>query len=974
MKRPLLLLLILCAVLLLASCGADNEECAHSWQSATCTEAAACELCGIRQGEPLGHTLVKGTVHAPTCTEGGYTEYSCSACGFTAIDDEISELGHSFGEWVNNDDIKLCDKVSVLTRACSACGTTEVESSEPASHKLVSHEGKSATCTEDGYEEYYTCENCDYTTFEVIPKGHNYVDSVLPPTCLDGGYTTHTCSLCGDSYNDGLEDATGHTMGAWYEASDATTTHDGEMRSSCLNCSHYETKGLTVLTTGNFGKSTTATPTASVTYTLYENGTLKIKGTGATFGCGWNGANQPFKEYRDRITKLVIGEGITENTGGDFANLQNLTSVEFPTTFTKINTNAFMDSFKKGVTSITIPKEVTYLGCFIFGYYATDNAKFTDIIIENPDIIFYTNPSNTKNELCVFNRGDHNSEITLYSYGASNNVSAYAQKIGAAYVDLDAEITGTAGDISYRFFEGELTVSAVGTAAALPSDAPWLQFIDKNEVRTITVGEGIADIPADYFTDYTSLEKVVLSEGVSSVSDRAFAVSTTSTAPLTVYLSEGITALGEDIFKNRSGVTVHAFAGTSAEDYEEDGVTVLLQKVFRLLLLGNSLSLDAADNSGGGTESDLYNIIKAMLGENSYVEIGTLYSGARTAAWHATMARDEAAAYQFSVISDDTDGKWSVISTSCTSKFGLTYADWDVVTVQPYGNETLTGVDDTTTGISNSYKDEAFLPLSVSLPFLLDYVAEYSENSSIYYYLTWGSSTSASMNTGAAKYSSMVDVAITAAAYKGENASFSGIIPVGTAVQNARTTYLGLLNCDDANDTQKNLQRDNVHLSLHVGRYIAALTFAEVLVPETMRAADYELPGVSDSDAVGELPVGYTEIARRAVSAAVASISADGSQKYRPTGIPGYETDPSALFATAISAMSFDGLKASDEAALIAAIKAAASQGAPEGTVIDVVVDSVPNFSAASATFSATVTVRYGYMTVSVQISGTVTA
>lgn len=971
-KIGYLLLVALLAVLMLVSCGGE-EECAHSFSAATCTTPEICTLCGIEQGTPNGHKLVKGEVHSATCTVDGYTDYACSECDFTVVDDKVSAPGHKFGEWINNDQIKLCDKVSTLTRSCSVCGETEVESSEPTAHKLVFHDGKPSTCTENGYKDYNTCENCDYTTFEEIPASHSYTSSVLPPTCVDDGYTTHTCTVCGDSYNDSYENETGHTMGAWYQSSDATTTHDGEMRSSCLNCAYYETKGLPVVAGGNFGYG--STPTDSVTWTLYENGTLKIKGTGATFDCGWNGANQPFKEYRDRITKLVIGEGITENTKGDFANLSNLTAVEFPTTFKKINTNAFMDSFKKGITSITIPEQVEYIGCFIFGYYATDNATFTDIIIENPNITVYTNPSNPTNELSIFNRGKHNKEITLYSYGAENNVSAYAAKIGATYVDLNAEISGEVGNLAYKFFDGELTLSAVDVSAgaSLPNETPWLSLIDKSDVKIIRIGEGISDIPTEYFSDYTSLTSVVLSDSVTEIADRAFSVGSECSTPLTVQLSENISTLGVDIFKNRSGVTVHAFSGTVAESYTEQGVTVCLQKVFRLLLLGNSLSLDAADNSGGGTASVLYDIVKAMLGENSYVEIGTLYSGARTAAWHATMARDEVSAYQFSIISDSTDGKWSVISNSCTSKYGLTYTDWDVVTVQPYGNETLTGIDDATTGTTGSYKDEKFLPLAESLPFLLDYISEYSNNSDVYYYLTWASSQSAWMNTGANAYSGMIDVAIAATANSGNNASFSGIIPVGTAVQNARSTYLSLLKYENPADAQKNLQRDNVHLSLHLGRYIAALTFAEILVPTSMRAADYELPTVTDSPTAGELPIGYSEIARKAVAAAVASASLDGAQKYRPTTISGYETDPSSIHAGKVSAMSFKGLKATDAASLVEAIKAIAENGAPEGTEITVTLDSTLTFTSSATAFSATVTVRYGYMQVSVEIQGTVT-
>ncbi len=46
------------------------------------------------------------------------------------------------------------------------------------------------------------------------------------------------------------------------------------------------------------------------------------------------------------------------------------------------------------------------------------------------------------------------------------------------------------------------------------------------------------------------------------------------------------------------------------------------------------------------------------------------------------------------------------------------------------------------------------------------------------------------------------------------NPTFEFVSPTGTAIQNARTSYLG--------DT---LNRDGIHLSYGLGRYIAALTF-----------------------------------------------------------------------------------------------------------------------------------------------------
>ncbi len=68
-----------------------------------------------------------------------------------------------------------------------------------------------ATCTENGTETA-KCEHCSATdtrTAENTLLGHAYTSMVTPPTGSQQGYTTHTCSRCGDSYVDTYTDPTG---------------------------------------------------------------------------------------------------------------------------------------------------------------------------------------------------------------------------------------------------------------------------------------------------------------------------------------------------------------------------------------------------------------------------------------------------------------------------------------------------------------------------------------------------------------------------------------------------------------------------------------------------------------------------------------------------------------------------------------------------------------------------------------------
>jgi len=70
-----------------------------------------------------------------------------------------------------------------------------------------------ATCTETGLTEGKKCTICgEITVAQEVTEalGHDYVAVVTAPTCTRGGYTTHTCSRCPDSYVDTYVPAPGH--------------------------------------------------------------------------------------------------------------------------------------------------------------------------------------------------------------------------------------------------------------------------------------------------------------------------------------------------------------------------------------------------------------------------------------------------------------------------------------------------------------------------------------------------------------------------------------------------------------------------------------------------------------------------------------------------------------------------------------------------------------------------------------------
>ena len=172
-----------------------------------------CSVCGVEisrtsvEIEKKAHTVATDAAVAPTCTETGKTEGShCSVCNEVLTEQTVVDaLGHDM----------IVD--AAVAPTCTETGLTEGSHCSRCDHKIaqtvvdaLGHTeetvaGKAATCTETGLTDGKKCSVCGVTTIaqEVIASlGHSYEAVVTAPTFDAQGYTTYTCSECGDSYVD----------------------------------------------------------------------------------------------------------------------------------------------------------------------------------------------------------------------------------------------------------------------------------------------------------------------------------------------------------------------------------------------------------------------------------------------------------------------------------------------------------------------------------------------------------------------------------------------------------------------------------------------------------------------------------------------------------------------------------------------------------------------------------------------------
>ena len=92
--------------------------------------------------------------------------------------------------------------------------------SHPDAHDVAE---EPADCENPGYTAGVYCPDCEiyisgHTVIDAL--GHDYEAVVTPPTATEQGYTTHTCSVCGDSYQDTFVPAVGETYTVTFWAPD----------------------------------------------------------------------------------------------------------------------------------------------------------------------------------------------------------------------------------------------------------------------------------------------------------------------------------------------------------------------------------------------------------------------------------------------------------------------------------------------------------------------------------------------------------------------------------------------------------------------------------------------------------------------------------------------------------------------------------------------------------------------------------
>lgn len=228
----------------------------------------------------------------------------------------------------------------------------------------------------------------------------------------------------------------------------------------------------------------------------------------------------------------------------------------------------------------------------------------------------------------------------------------------------------------------------------------------------------------------------------------------------------------------------------------------------KVLAIGNSFSDDSMEY--------LYPVLRALGVED--ISLGNLYIGGCPIQLHVDNIENNAPAYEYRT---NTQDNW-VTTFDHPLEAAVCSQDWEFVSMQQASHFS---------GLKESYQ-----PLSKLIAFVRSHV---KNGVKLAWNMTWAYQQDTT-HEGFANYGkdqqtmyNAILEAVKDCALATEE--FALLFPVGTAVQNARTSYLG--------DT---LTRDGFHLSIPFGRYMAALTWGRVLTGKSVCGITYAPEGVDE--------------------------------------------------------------------------------------------------------------------------------
>ena len=219
----------------------------HSGGKASCTEPAVCDICSQNYGGLLAHSFTQYIFNNDaTCTEDGTKTAKCDHCD---QEDTQTVVGSALGHiWTKTPEAiyiskeASCTDRAVYYKSCSRCNEMSgdtFEYGEPLGHAFATEWTQSPT------EHWFACVNPGCSEIKGS-EAHTYTESLKAASCTEDGYKQYYCEKCGYLYKTDVIYAYGHTFGDWETVIKATCTAIGLEQRTC-RCGETQMRELSQL-------------------------------------------------------------------------------------------------------------------------------------------------------------------------------------------------------------------------------------------------------------------------------------------------------------------------------------------------------------------------------------------------------------------------------------------------------------------------------------------------------------------------------------------------------------------------------------------------------------------------------------------------------------------------------------------------------------------------------------------------------
>ncbi len=332
----------------------------------------------------------------------------------------------------------------------------------------------------------------------------------------------------------------------------------------------------------------------NVTWTLDENGTLTISGTGKMED--YKQSSYPF--MYDDIKTVIIKNGVTSIGDWVFLYCRSMTRVEIPQSVTRIGAGSFCCC--SSLETITLPANVTSIGDYAFQSCPLSSITIPDAVTSIGAAVFencvgletITLPANVTSignnlfygcsNLETVTLPDGVTSIGKYAFGKCSSLTGITLPKDLTSIDQYAFYLSSLESIeipkgvtsigNYAFYLSSLEsitlsedLTSIGNRAfsgckslkaiTLPdgvNSIGWAAFEDCSSLKSIVIPKDVTSIGTGMFINCSSLESIEIPESVTSIGEEAFQ---NCSSLKSIVIPKDVTSIGTGMFINCSSLT-----------------------------------------------------------------------------------------------------------------------------------------------------------------------------------------------------------------------------------------------------------------------------------------------------------------------------------------------------------------------------------------------------------------------------------